>query len=87
MLIRWLHRKCTAGCGGCGNDETYERMRADWRGKGIGWYSDDSKTVALYRQYNPHARTGTHNYTRSKVENDWLVKLGWRAEGIGWYGA
>ncbi len=57
-----------------------------WRYEGIGWYSDDSKSVPLYRQYNPNAETGTHNYTMNKAENDWLVSIGWNEEGIGWYG-
>ena len=30
--------------------------------------------------------TGTHNYTKDKVEHDNLVKAGWNDEGIGWYG-
>lgn len=56
-----------------------------WSYEGIGWYSDDEKTVPVYRQYNPNATSGSHNYTTSKYENDSLVKNGWRAEGIGWY--
>ena len=51
-----------------------------------GWYSDDDKGVPLYRQYNPNAATGSHNYTANKKENDALVKMGWQEEGIGWYG-
>ncbi|MEE3420704.1 MAG: hypothetical protein VZR02_06345 [Lachnospiraceae bacterium] len=31
-------------------------------------------------------RTGTHKYTITKAENDYLVSLGWHAEGISWYG-
>ena len=42
--------------------------------------------MPLWRQYNPYATVGTHNYTTSKGENDALVSLGWHAEGIGWYG-
>ena len=40
----------------------------------------------LYRQYNPFAQTGTHNYTVSKSENDNLDSKGWNAEGTAWYG-
>ena len=54
-----------------------------WRYEGVGWYSDDAKSVPLYRQYNPNARTGTHNYTTSTYERDSLIKAGWRDEGIG----
>jgi hypothetical protein len=57
-----------------------------WRYEGIGWYSDDAKATPLYREYNPNALTGSHNYTTSKDENDNLVRLGWNAEGIAWYG-
>lgn len=49
------------------------------------WYS--SGETPVYRQYNPYARAGSHNYTTSKAESDHLVSLGWRYEGIAWYGA
>ena len=62
-------------------------VKVGWRYEGIGWYSaQDPDRVPLWRQYNPNAKTGTHNYTRSTVERDWLVGLGWRHEGIGWHG-
>ncbi len=48
--------------------------------------SNDMEEVPLYRQYNPNAVSGSHNYTTNKKENDALVKIGWIAEGIGWYG-
>ncbi|MDO4538298.1 MAG: hypothetical protein Q4B54_09070 [Coriobacteriales bacterium] len=35
--------------------------------------------------YNPNAKTGSHNYTKSAGERDGLIKLGWNNEGIGWY--
>jgi hypothetical protein len=57
-----------------------------WKYEGVGWYSDDYQSVPLYRQYNPNAKSGIHNYTASKVENDSLVKAGWKEEGIAWYG-
>lgn len=64
-----------------------------WSYEGIGWYSDDNKGIPLYRQFNPNVQpsapfnnSGSHNYTMSKTENDWLVAMGWRAEGVGWYG-
>ena len=60
--------------------------------RSIGWYSDDAKSVPLYRQFNPNVNpsasfnnSGSHNYTISKSENDYLASIGWRAEGIGWY--
>ena len=58
-----------------------------WRDEGIGWYSDDARTVALLRQYNPNAVAGAHNFTTSEFERDSLVKAGWSDEGIGWYGS
>lgn len=53
--------------------------------EGIGWYSDDSKTAAVYRVYNPNAYANNHHFTTSAGERNVLVKLGWRNEGIGWY--
>jgi hypothetical protein len=41
--------------------------------------------VPLWRQYNPNAIAGAHNYTTSEVERDYLVSVGWNHEGIGWY--
>ena len=38
------------------------------------------------RLYNPNADCGSHHYTGSKEEMDYLVSLGWIYEGIGWYG-
>jgi hypothetical protein len=61
-------------------------VKVGWKYEGIGWYSDDNEEVPLYRQYNPNAVSGSHNYTTNKKENDALVKIGWIAEGIGWYG-
>lgn len=61
-------------------------IRAGWTDEGIGWYSDDAQGVPLYRQYNPNAKSGSHNYTTDPNENAFLVRNGWNAEGIGWYG-
>jgi hypothetical protein len=61
-------------------------VNAGWNDEGIGWYSDDEQGVPVYRQYNPNAKAGAHNFTTSKAENDHLVKVGWNAEGIAWYG-
>ena len=44
-------------------------------------------SMSPFRQFNPYAMTGTHNYTTNKAENDALVDLGWKAEGVGWYAA
>ena len=57
-----------------------------WTQEGIGWYSDESEGVPVYRQYNPYATTGTHNYTTDEEENNKLIGLGWNGEKIGWYG-
>ena len=53
--------------------------------EGIGWHSD-GKEVPVYRLYNPNAVTGTHHYTTSVEERDFLDEIGWNYEGIGWYG-
>ncbi|WP_430384271.1 hypothetical protein, partial [Bacteroides stercoris] len=39
-----------------------------------------------YRLFNPNEKTGTHHYTLSAKERDWLTPMGWRYEGIGFYG-
>ena len=64
-----------------------------WRDEGVGWYSASDEdgnaidgAVPIYRQYNPYATTGTHNYTTSEVEKDSLVAAGWNDEGVAWYG-
>ncbi|MDO4538848.1 MAG: hypothetical protein Q4B54_11860, partial [Coriobacteriales bacterium] len=61
-------------------------VAAGWHDEGVGWYSDDAKGVAVWRQYNPNAKTGAHNFTTSTGERDLLVAAGWKNEGIGWYG-
>ena len=67
-------------------------MTLGWTYEGEGWMSASDAdgeplkgAVPLYRQYNPYATTGTHNYTADEAENDALVEVGWRAEGIAWY--
>ena len=68
-------------------------VKAGWRYEGVGWYSASDAdgnpvtgAVPIYRQYNPYATTGTHNYTTSEVESDSLVAAGWNDEGVAWYG-
>lgn len=39
----------------------------------------------LYRQYNPNAKAGAHNYTLNSNERDALVRAGWHDEGLAWY--
>ncbi|MEY8308449.1 hypothetical protein AAK899_02860 [Erysipelotrichaceae bacterium 51-3] len=41
--------------------------------------------VPLYRQYNPNAVAGAHNYTTNKAENDYLASIGWNTEDIAWH--
>ena len=57
-----------------------------WIYEGVGWCSAGKDGVPLWRQYNPYASTGSHNYTTSSQERDVLVSIGWHDEGIGWYG-
>lgn len=62
-------------------------IRNGWSDENIGWYSSTNKEIPLYRAYNPNAKTGSHNYTTNKTEQNWLVNtVGWKDEGIGWYG-
>ncbi|MBD5424445.1 MAG: glycoside hydrolase family 5 protein, partial [Allobaculum sp.] len=60
-------------------------VRLGWSYEGIGWYSDPAQHMAVYREYNPNAKTGNHNYTTSLAEHQALVKLGWNNEDIAWY--
>ena len=75
--------------------ERDDLVSVGWSYEGVGWVTEDeNEGRPLYRQFNPNAdpsasynNSGSHNYTLSKGENDYLVSVGWRAEGIGWYGA
>ncbi|MDO4621789.1 MAG: lasso peptide biosynthesis protein [Eubacteriales bacterium] len=51
-------------------------------------WSAERKTsaVPLFREYNPRAESGAHNYTSSSAEHENLIRLGWQEEGIAWYG-
>ena len=64
-----------------------------WRDEGIGWYSDEAMGVGLHRLFNPNVNpnarrnnSGSHHYTTSDEERDFLVSIGWQYEGFGWYG-
>lgn len=64
-----------------------------WEYEGVGWYSASDEdgnpiedAVPVWRQYNPYATTGTHNYTTSEFERDSLVAAGWNDEDVAWYG-
>ena len=68
-------------------------VEAGWEYEGVGWYSASDEdgnaikgAVPIYRQYNPYATTGTHNYTTSEVERDSLLAAGWNDEDVAWYG-
>ncbi len=60
-------------------------IKAGWTDEKIGWYSDDAKTVPIWREHNPNALSCNHDYTANKGEHDALIKLGWKDENIGWY--
>lgn len=51
-------------------------------GSGSGGGTAVTKTVDLYRLYNPNS--GEHFYTQNASERDYLTKKGWSYEGIGW---
>ena len=64
-----------------------------WSDEGIGWYSDEAMGVGLHRLFNPNVNpnarrnnSGSHHYTTSDEERDFLVSIGWQYEGFGWYG-
>lgn len=61
-------------------------VRVGWIDEGIGWYSDKSKSVTVYRLYNPYTISGMHHYTTDYSEVKYLSSIGWQDEGIGWYG-
>lgn len=68
-------------------------VSAGWLDEGVGWRSaSDSmgnpkpEAKPLYRQYNPNATTGTHNYTANTEERFNLIYAGWEDEGVAWYG-
>ncbi len=67
-------------------DEVKALVAEGWEDEGLRWYSDDAKTVPVYREYNPNEYRCNHNYTSDKEEHDGLVTLGWTDEEIGWYG-
>lgn len=70
-------------------DDTNERKKdimAGWKDEGIAFYSDDNKGTKVYREYNPNAKTGTHNYTTNVNEHNYLISIGWKNEGIAFYG-
>lgn len=52
----------------------------------VGWYfveSGDGRP--LYRECNPGARTGAHNYILNKAKNQHLRSIGWTQEDTAWY--
>ena len=64
-----------------------------WSDEGIGWYSDDAQGVGLHRLFNPNVNpnarrnnSGSHHYTTSDEERDFLISIGWQYEDFGWYG-
>lgn len=64
-----------------------------WSDEGIGWYSDEAMGVGLHRLFNPNVNpnarrnnSGSHHYTTSDEERDFLVSIGWQYEDFGWYG-
>ena len=64
-----------------------ELVSIGWVGENVCWHSAPKSTgVPIYRQFNPYAWIGTHNYTTSTAERDHLVSLGWVDEGVAWYG-
>ncbi len=74
-------------------DEVEFLVDEGWKFEGIAFYSasfdseneEESKVLPMYRQYNPNATTGTHNYTPDESEHKYLISVGWRGEGVAFY--
>lgn len=64
-----------------------------WIYEGIAFYSalfdseneGESELLPMYREYNPNAVTGTHNYTPYESEHKNLISVGWKGEGVAFY--
>lgn len=52
-----------------------------WTYEGIGWYSPKDGETIIYRQYNPNADAGAHNFTADLNEVQFLISQGWIDEG------
>ena len=65
--------------------ERDDLVAVGWTDEGVGWIAPESKTVPVYRLYNPYVDGGDHHYTRSASEALELVAADWSYEGIGWY--
>lgn len=72
--------------------ERDELEDAGWVYEGVGWLSYEGDGIAdvdrtrVYRQYNPYAVTGAHNFTTSYPEVRALTSQKWEDEGVAWYG-
>lgn len=62
-----------------------------WNDEGIGWYTPTVTTTCtqdVYRLYNPNATgAGSHHYTTSAGEAQYLASVGWDYEGVSWLSA
>lgn len=54
--------------------ERDDLKKAGWRYEGVGWYSDPAEKYPVYREYNPNARAGAHNFTTCLTEYNNLYK-------------
>ncbi len=57
----------------------------NWQSEGVAWHIDNELcTKDVYRLYCPYGngQEGTHHFTTSESERDWLVSLGWTYEGV-----
>ena len=69
-------------------DEGYADYLAGmgWNKEKLAFYSDDAKTVPVYRLWNGAEGVGSHHYTTDAGEVDWLVGQGWTKEDVAFYG-
>ena len=58
-----------------------------WKAEGVAFYASQVKPPysgypIVQRLYNPNAKVGSHHFTMSSYERNYLIKAGWKNEGI-----
>ncbi|EOT38062.1 hypothetical protein [Enterococcus columbae] len=71
-------------------DEYSHLGKIGWKQEGVAFYSlnkEHQDAQPIYRLYNPYAKNvGSHHFTTSSSERDYLITQGWKDEGIAFYG-
>ena len=60
-------------------------VKLGWKDEGVAFHGHNAYGRAVYRVYNPNAKSGSHHYTLSRKERDALVKKGWKDEGSSFF--